>query len=108
LRSYLGGEDVAGGKLKESGTSHWQKPNAGATNESGFTALPGGSRGIVGTGNKGKFGGQGVVCYWWSVTGISAEPFSQIFGFCINKDYSRLFRNEFYFTDGISIRCLKD
>jgi len=40
---YLGGGTV-GGKLKETGTLHWFSPNTGATNETGFTALPGGKR----------------------------------------------------------------
>ena len=40
LQDYLGGWEIAGGKLKERGTVHWRDPNTGATNESGFTALP--------------------------------------------------------------------
>jgi uncharacterized protein (TIGR02145 family) len=108
LRTYLGGEELAGGKMKESGISHWQSPNAGATNQSGFTAIPGGMRGIVGTGNEWKFGGLGTYCSWWSATRLSSEPFSLIFGFRIHTDYSRLFRNEFYMTDGVNVRCIKD
>lgn len=44
LETYLGGSGVAGGKMKEAGTSHWASPNNYATNESFFTALPGGKR----------------------------------------------------------------
>jgi len=44
LITYLGGKIIAGGKMKETGTAHWTSPNIGATNETGFTALPGGYR----------------------------------------------------------------
>ncbi len=48
LIEYLGGEDIAGGKLKESGTDNWTTPNTGATDEVGFTALPSGTRSELG------------------------------------------------------------
>lgn len=60
LVSYLGGTEVAGGKLKEAGTKHWIYPNTGADNSSGFTALPGGSRGTTNFHSLGEYGS------WWA------------------------------------------
>jgi uncharacterized protein (TIGR02145 family) len=68
LSEYLGGELVAGGKMKEAGTTHWISPNTGATNESGFSALPGGCRGSVG-----GFSNQSSNGDWWSATEIDAS-----------------------------------
>jgi uncharacterized protein (TIGR02145 family) len=59
LSDALGG-DTAGGALKEAGTSHWDAPNTGATNRSGFTALPGGERNSDGT-----FDSKGQIAWWW-------------------------------------------
>lgn len=63
LTTCLGGVGVAGGKLKEAGTSHWMSPNVGATNETGFTALPSGYRYAGGTFEYNGLGG-----WWWSST----------------------------------------
>jgi uncharacterized protein (TIGR02145 family) len=64
LMKFLGGQNIAGGKLKETGTLHWSSPNTGATNESGFTALPGGLR----DDHHGRFEEPGLKGYWWSGT----------------------------------------
>ncbi|MBK8884486.1 MAG: fibrobacter succinogenes major paralogous domain-containing protein [Bacteroidales bacterium] len=101
LTTFLGGEAIAGGKLKEDGTAHWTTPNTGATNESGFKALPSGSRSGFGT-----FDGLGLYTDFWSITeknpitvivrGIGSTS-SEITGvFPFNK------------YDGLPVRCLKD
>ena len=73
LVTYLGGEEIAGGKLKEAGIAHWAYPNSGATNESGFKAMPGGGRyDIYYSG--GVFSDQGYFGYLWTATG-SAKYF---------------------------------
>lgn len=64
LISYLGGEDVAGGKLKEIGMLHWDSENVGATNESGFTSLPSGFRDQY----YGDFSGYSYNAFYWSST----------------------------------------
>jgi len=61
LTDYLGGESVAGGKMKKAGTAYWNAPNTDATNSSGFTGLPGGDRS-----NNGVYSTIGYNGSWWS------------------------------------------
>jgi uncharacterized protein (TIGR02145 family) len=68
LSTYLGGDNVSGGKLKEAGTTHWNSPNTGATNETGFLALPGGFRYYSGT-----YSNQSIYGTWWSATEYEAS-----------------------------------
>ncbi len=63
LTTYLGGESVAGGKMKSIGTAYWNSPNTGATNESGFSVLPGGCRS-----NDGSFNDIRLYAFFWSAT----------------------------------------
>ena len=68
LASCLGGTAVAGGPLKETGTLHWASPNTGATNSSGFTALPGGYRANTGTYSSVP----GTLINWWTSTQVNS------------------------------------
>ena len=68
LRNYLGGVTVAGGKVKQTGTTLWNSPNTGATNETGWTGLPGGGR------TNGQFGGVGISGPHWMADSSSAAP----------------------------------
>ena len=101
LSNFLGGEVLAGGKMKETGTSHWQSVNTGATNETGFTALPGGMR----HSSDGSFGQLGGYGYWWTST---------------ENDVNTAMMRSLYYNDtevhhalfdkqpGFSVRCIKD
>ena len=100
LTNFLGGESVAGGKLKETGTTHWTTPNEGATNETGFTALPGGYRYANGTFNSvGSFG------YWLSSTEYSSNS---IYNRYIYYNTIFVYRSNFEKQFGFSVRCLRD
>jgi uncharacterized protein (TIGR02145 family) len=100
LTTYLGGESVAGGKLKETGTTHWLSPNTGATNESGFTALPGGYRDYNGTFEYIGYGG-----YWWSSTESST---SSACARAMFNDVQYCLQKFIYKQVGFSVRCLKN
>ena len=100
LTSNLGGELIAGGKLKERGTSYWVEPNTGATNESGFSALPGGFRYHDGVFFDLGFGG-----YWWSSKQYSTGD--AFFRFLYYMD-STAFRFNNRKKNGFSVRCLQD
>jgi uncharacterized protein (TIGR02145 family) len=100
LTTYLGGEEVAGGKLKEAGTTHWNAPNTGATNEAGFTAVPGGLR----YGN-GLFNLIGSYGYWRSATeSDTSNAWFRFMGF----NRSQVLRNDANKESGCSVRCLRD
>jgi uncharacterized protein (TIGR02145 family) len=100
LITYLGGEDVAGGKLKESGTNHWNTPNLGATNESGFTALPVGYRDQYGV-----FGFLGLFGTYWSTSEADASKAWDRF---FNYANSTVQRGSDLKTIGVAVRCIKD
>jgi uncharacterized protein (TIGR02145 family) len=100
LSNYLGGEDVAGGKLKETGTTHWESPNTGATNESGFSGLPGGYR--LSDGFFICVGGTGS---WWSATEYSSD---RAWYRTLDYDYSYVARLATYKDYGFSVRCVRD
>jgi len=100
LTTYLGGEGVAGVKLKETGTSHWTSPNTSATNTTGFTAVPGGFRNDFGTFlYLGSHGG------WGSSTEDSTTG-----AWCrgMGYNYNSVNRIFSYKKDGLSVRCMRN
>ena len=103
LTDYLG--DNAGGKLKatgtiEAGTGLWNDPNTGATNETGFTALPGGYRDRYG-----YFFSIGYRGYWWSATETSAN---HAWSRDMNYNRSDVNRHDTSKDLGFSVRCVRD
>ena len=107
--TYLGGPDVAGGKLKEAGTTHWLDQNVGATNESGFTALPGGYRG---SGlNDGTFYLLGYYGWYWTASQYPMDPvWDHIAGYCwmMESGHSKCLQSNIWDMIGLSVRCIKD
>ena len=100
LIDFLGGEDVAGGKMKETGTTHWNSPNTGATNSSGFTALPGGYRNT-----NGNFGSKGYSGRWWSATEYSS---TDAWYRRLSSNHDGVYRYSYVKERGFSVRCVRD
>jgi len=108
LITFLGGKSIAGSKLKEEGTDHWKNPNKGATNETGFSGLPGGYRNQ----NKG-FHSIGSYGQWWSATSDFTWPATYILYFSLSSKNTKFSRHigqiEMGFDKvGLSVRCVKD
>lgn len=120
LTDYLGGEDVAGGKLKETGVvttpdliiedgiikiagnGYWLKPNNGATNESGFSALAAGYNWL---GKSNNFDFVGKITVWWSATEKSKR---EAWERGVNWDGTNVGREGGSKRHGMSVRCLRD
>ena len=101
LVDYVGGDDVAGEKLRESGKLHWDdSPYVGGINEFGFTSLPGGSRDWNGTYS--YVGSQG---FWWTATEYDTEKAYLLIDYFNDSD---IYREKYYKLMGYSIRCVKD
>lgn len=105
LTTYLGGEGGAGARLKatgtiQEGTGLWNSPNTGASNQVGFTALPGGNR------NSGDaFFDLGNAAYWWTATESNA---TNAWRRAVYRDQWFVNRNNIPKEIGLSVRCIRD
>lgn len=97
LTDYLGGASVAGGKLKETGTTHWASPNMGATNEVGFTALGGGRY----SSNIRSYG-------WWWTSSTSTNNLNYAHTPMMVHDDIILTISASHKSTGVSVRLIKD
>jgi len=101
LRKCSGDWKTSGGWLKETGFNHWKQPNEGASNKTGFTALPGGARS-----KDGRFHEFGIRGRFWSSTQFG--KFDECFSLFLphHEAGALMFRNEM--NSGFSVRCIKD
>ena len=98
--NWLGRVRSAGGKMKETGTTHWLTPNRDATNSSGFTGLPGGYRYY-----NGKFYDMDASGNWWST---SAPTKTEAWAYGLNFENGEVGTDGGYIQSGFSVRCIKD
>ena len=102
LTTCLGGESVAGDKMKETSSTHWIIPNTVATNASGFTALPGGIRG-----DSGPFNQIGVTCNIWSTT-VNDAVNKNVWCLTLFNNQGITYKSTPNYGYACSVRCLRD
>lgn len=103
LITFLGGEDIAGGKMKTTGTTYWKSPNTNATNSSGFTGFGGGYRNTTG----GTFSSHSETGYWWTSTERN-DITNVAVGYYLKNWIDNANRGSGSMTNGFSVRCLRD
>ena len=101
LVDYLGGELVAGGKMKSTGLTYWDSPNEDATNQSGFTGLPGGYRNYSFNAEFYSLGGSGS---FWSASVENDMPFEKDLYYA----HGSIITNQIPKGYGLSVRCIKN
>ncbi|MEI7471721.1 MAG: fibrobacter succinogenes major paralogous domain-containing protein [Chitinophagaceae bacterium] len=100
LSTTLGGDAIAGGKMKDAGIINWTTPNTGGNNNSGFTGLPAGHRNDVGS-----FTSNFSFGYWWSTTETSASIALICYLAYYVSDLNMSFGSK---RNGFSVRCIRD
>ena len=100
--NYLGGSTVAGGKIK-SVSALWTSPNTDATNNSGFSGLPGGFRSSGGT-----YGDVGNKAYFWTANASTSDPVNNAYYREIRYDSPQVYNFETSKKNSFSIRCIRD
>lgn len=100
-------DNIVGGMMKATGTSGdgglWSPPNTGATNSSGFTALPGGARYTTGL-----FGGLTILAFFWTADATPSEVLQRAWNWYMDTSTANLYRNNYSRVIGHSVRCIKD
>jgi uncharacterized protein (TIGR02145 family) len=104
--SSLGGESIAGGKLKSAGNHYWASPNSGASNSTGFSGLPGGFRWCCNL-TSSTFGGFLTTGQWW--TGSFHDSGTEAFSMNMTSSSAAAsITNEYWTRMALSVRCVKN
>ncbi len=101
LITFLGGNEISGNELKEIGTAHWKPFNDFATNNSGFTALPGGAQ----SANPGFSYPVYSLGMFWSTDLVDGD---NAFGYYLFDSYQSITKQNYIKQTGLSVRCLKN